>query len=195
MNTFGFTSPAREPRPGDRAHIVFLCTGNAARSVMATLLLRSLTDRFHVTGAGTHVIEGHVMSSRTRKALARVDLTDSTHRSRQFSAHEAGADLVLAMEPLHIRWMRTQWPEVASRTTSLKRMVDLLPAEGAPTQTNNGADRMDLIRDLVRSHALASHEPEPWEEVVDPGAGEQDAFDRCVDELAVLVRELERRLP
>ncbi len=193
MTSFGYTTPVRHPRPEGLPHIVFLCTGNAARSVMATLLLRSLTERFHVTGAGTHVIEGHVMSSRTRKALARVNLADTTHRSRQFGAHEAGADLVLAMEPLHIRWMRTQWPEVAPRTTSIKRMVELLPA--IRQTPSHGTDRVETMRDLVRSSVLAEHEPEPWEEVVDPGAGEQDAFDRCIDELVVLVRELERRLP
>ena len=37
----------------DRPHVVFLCTGNAARSVMAALMLRDRDDRFVVTGAGT----------------------------------------------------------------------------------------------------------------------------------------------
>jgi hypothetical protein len=37
---------------------------------------------------------------------------------------------------------------------------------------------------------LAAIEPEPWEEVVDPGAGEQDVFDACAAELDALVDAL-----
>ena len=42
----------------------------------------------------------------------------------------------------------------------------------------------------VAALGLAGHEFEPWEEVIDPGAGEQDVFDACIDELADLIDDL-----
>ena len=46
----------------------------------------------------------------------------------------------------------------------------------------------------MRALGLDALVPEAWEEIVDPGAGEQPDFDRCSDELRLLVAELHRRL-
>jgi protein-tyrosine phosphatase len=161
--------------------IVFLCTGNAARSVMATVLFRERAGGFLVRGAGTHVIEGQPMSVRTRTALASLGLADPLHRSSQLWELDARrADLLVAMAPEHVAWVRRTMPEVASRTATLKRLLHLLP--DAPV----GVDFATAVAALD----LASIEPEPWEEVVDPGGGEQDAFDRCAQELDKLIDEL-----
>ena len=162
-----------------REHIVFLCTGNAARSVMATVMFRDRHDAYRVSGAGTHVVEGHPMSVRTRRALERHGLADHTHRSRQMWRADANATLVVAMAPEHVRWVRTHHPDAAARTATLKRLVQLLP----------GA-RGDTLAARVRALALADVELADWEEVVDPAAGEQPVFDACADELDALVAGL-----
>ena len=170
--------------------VYMVCTGNAARSPMAAAMLRDLDvdGRLDVRSAGILTLEGHPMGSRTRSALARHGLVDHAHRSRQFRHDDAvEADLVVVMEPLHLRWIRRNLPEAAPLTGSLRRLArDLAPAP-------SGADAGDLVR---RIHALGldALEPEPWEEIVDPGAGDQDDFDRCSDELRLLVAELHRRL-
>ena len=161
-----------------------VCTGNAARSPMAAAMLRALdTDgRIDVRSAGVLALEGHPIGTRTRSALARHGLVDHAHRSRQFRGTDAAdADLVVVMEPLHLQWMLRNLPEAAPITGSLRRLARDLPTTGD-------------IGQRIASLGLASLEMEPWEEVVDPGAGDQTVFDRCSDELRLLVAELHRRL-
>ena len=43
------------------------------------------------------------------------------------------------------------------------------------------------LDERVAALDLVSHEFEPWEEVIDPGAGEQPVFDACIDELSELI--------
>ena len=64
-------SPAARPVTGP---VVFLCTGNAARSVMGGAALAAHLPDWHVTTAGTLVVEGQPMSWRTKAALDAVGL-------------------------------------------------------------------------------------------------------------------------
>ncbi len=174
----------------ERPVVYMVCTGNAARSPMAAAMLRALDadGRIDVRSAGTLTLEGHPMGTRTRSALARHGLVDHAHRSRQFRAADAAeADLVVVMEPLHLIWMRRNVPEAAPITGSLRRLArDLMAPQGGP-----GAEGLGW---RVGGLGLDALEPEPWEEIVDPGAGEQEDFNRCSDELRLLVGELYRRL-
>ncbi|MEM8707664.1 MAG: low molecular weight phosphatase family protein [Actinomycetota bacterium] len=163
-----------------RPLVTMVCTGNAARSVMAALLLR---DRLgddgpvEIASAGTLVLPGHPMSTRTRAALDRHGLSDPYHRSRQLELDDVErSSLLLVMEPSHIHWMRRRLPEALPITSSLKRAVQQLPLVAGAT-----------LDDRVAALDLAAHDFEPWEEVIDPGAGEQHVFDECIDELSGLI--------
>jgi protein-tyrosine-phosphatase len=177
--------------PPATVDLLIVCTGNAARSVMAGCMLTYLAEAegigLRVTTAGTHAVDGQPPSLRTRNALETLgplgDVTVSAHRSRQLSGADLGAaDLVVAMEADHVRYVRRVHPEAAPRTATLRRLCADLPP-GPPSL----AARVSALR--LDGAALADDEDVP-----DPAGREDDVYAACAAELWDLCRELAARL-
>jgi protein-tyrosine-phosphatase len=162
------------------ASILFLCTGNAARSVMAGAALRQRRPDLHVETAGTLTVDGMPISWRTRAALDDVGLPFPKHASRQaHRAHLAEADVIVGLAPEHIEWVRREHPEVAARSGTLIRLTRQL----APPPPEQLADRIAALR-------LEQVQLQQWEEVVDPGGGEVEQFVACARQIVALIDEL-----
>ncbi len=166
-----------------RSDILFLCTGNAARSVMAGVALSTRRPDLSVETAGTLTIDGLPISWRTRSALDDVDLPIPSHRSRQATgALLETAQLVIGLAPEHIEWVRREHPEASARTGSLIRLVADLDVSEAPLADRVAALRLDAVE-------LSSAE-----EVVDPGGGEVEAFIASARHIDGLIERLAPRL-
>jgi protein-tyrosine-phosphatase len=169
------------------ANLLLLCTGNAARSVMAGYMVdrraQDLALTLGVRTGGTHVVEGQPMSMRTRAGLAAIEalgeVPAATHRSHQVTAEDLEwADLVVVMEADHVRFIRRHHPGAARRTATLRRLCrELPPGPGA-------------LEGRVAELGLATAELEDWEDVIDPAGGEVPDYVACAQELWSLCGEL-----
>src|SRR5215470_8652190 len=159
-------------------HVVTLCTGNAARSVIAGAVLDDIGGLVVIT-RGTHVIEGLPISWRTRDAIHGLGVTTDGHHSRQLAADDLDrADLVIAMAREHVQYVRRRHASAAARTGTLRRLARDLPGLSGPL-----ADRVAALR-------LDEVVLEDWEDVDDPAGGDVDVFHRCADEIHTLLAPL-----
>ena len=168
---------------GPRASILFLCTGNASRSVIGAAALRRRRIDLMIETAGTLVLEGLPMSTRTRRALQETGLDAVDHRSRQATAAMLdGSALVVAAAPEHVAWVRREHPIVADRTATLVHLVRTLPNGSAP------------LTERVTNLELSGYVPDSDEEIIDPGGGEVDLYVSVARQIVTLVDELADRL-
>jgi protein-tyrosine-phosphatase len=168
--------------------LLVLCTGNAARSVMAGFMLDHLKEsrpgpELHIITAGTHTIDGQPMGMRTRTALSGIpELAGANfigHRSRQvYEADLVRADLVVVMEADHERFIRRQHPEAADRTATIRRLCEDLPPAPPP------------LGERVAALKLADAPLSDDDDVTDPAGHDGDVYAACVSELWALSQRL-----
>jgi protein-tyrosine-phosphatase len=182
-------SEERQSRPG--LELLVICTGNAARSVMAGFMLEHLAEQrglpCKVATAGTHSVDGQSMSPRTRAALASVPALGTVayarHRSRQMGDGDLEhATLVVAMEADHVRYVRSRHRRASARTATIRRLVAALPHGPSPLADRVAALRLDLAP-IDRT-----------EDVLDPAGGDEARYIACAAELWELCQALVERL-
>lgn len=166
-----------------RATILILCTGNATRSVIAGAVLKAHLPDVEIVTAGTMSVDGLPMSWRTRAGFESVGVSPPAHRSRQVDADDLDrATVVIGLAPEHVHWVRREHPGAAARTVTLKRLARELAADGRP------------LTERIAELDLEAVELATWEEVVDPGGGEVEAFIACAQEVVALVDDVAERL-
>jgi len=173
-------------------HIVTLCTGNAARSVMAGFFIdafaKDLGLDVEVITAGTHAIEGQPMSQRTKTAILAVegvgDPAVGAHRSHQLTDGDVlWADLIIAMERDHLRYVRRVHGDGgAAKAMTLPVLAAEFPDDGAPVGERIAAATFGVrpLEDLV--------------EVDDPAGGALEVYLACAEQIAAQLRQLLPRL-
>ncbi|MFY9331725.1 MAG: hypothetical protein WAO41_08610 [Candidatus Nanopelagicales bacterium] len=153
-----------QPRP---PRILYVCTGNATRSVIAASLTRRERPEWTVTSAGTFAIPGLPSSVRTLAALDAVNTSAPGHRSTTLNGELCDqADVVVAFERDHVQFIRRMFPAAAARTITLPRLVFYAQAQPAQTPW--------ALPESLGDEPLAT-----WDEIDDPAGGDIDTFVAC----------------
>ena len=146
----------------NKKFILFVCTGNSCRSVMAEYLLKQLMrnrDDLHISSAGTGVFIRSTASSETLSVLREEGIYDVHHVSKPMnSICLKQADLIFVMTRVHRQQVLERVPEVEKRVYLLKEFANIPPDSmnemdipdpiGKPHQAYK--DCLVVIRDAIR---------------------------------------------
>lgn len=169
--------------------VVFVCTGNRARSPLAEALLRQACAGLDVSVSsyGTQDVGPAPALSEAIASARNLGLDLTSHEARPLRlASLHSADLVLGFEPSHVAAAVTEAGAVAGRTFLLGELVRILDDEETCDDPYETARRRILDADMRRVRSR----PDPRAVVADP-VGKPPAFMRRVaEEIDGLVREL-----
>jgi len=106
--------------------ILFVCTGNSCRSVMAQGLMQSLLakaglDAVTVESVGVFAMEGMSPTREALRVLQDIGVDGSAHRARGLTADIVQrADLIFVMEQFQLDEVLRRFPETRGKTQLLK---------------------------------------------------------------------------
>ncbi len=173
----------------DPFDVVFVCTGNRARSPLAEALFRKYAADVGATASsvGTLHAEGDLALPEAVEAARRLGVDLSAHSSRSIVAADLSrADLVLGFEPVHLSIAVVEAGASIGRTFLLGELVALLDLP--KTQEDPRANARFAVS-VADSRRIRSR-PDPARAIADPYGASAKVMQATANEIDRLVREL-----
>lgn len=97
--------------------ILVVCTGNICRSPIGERLLRQRVPGKRITSAGILGLEGNPADVGAREVAWRHGISLEGHRARRLTPQlMRESDLILVMEPAHLRFISSMAPEIRGKS-------------------------------------------------------------------------------
>lgn len=161
-----------EPEP--KKQILFVCTGNIARSASAKYLARQLSSEsseWTFESAGTGAVLGSPVARFIDDELAARGIDFSDHSGQQVNDRLVKeSELILVMEKEHLEWMVREWPQHRNKIHLLKQMARMRSSAGR---------RSDPVSYMKQADA----EPLPEDNIADPFGKAPELSTKAVEEV------------
>lgn len=173
----------------DPFEVVFVCTGNRARSPLAEVLFRKYATGIDAsaTSFGTLGLDGEPALPSAVEAARVLGVDLSAHASRPLeSADLSGADLVLGFEPSHVSMAVVDGRASIGHTFLLGELLPLLDLSAVD---EDACERARMAVSIADSRRVRTR-PDASRAIADPYGLPAKAMQRAAEEIDRLVRAL-----
>lgn len=167
---------------GPEATILFVCTGNIARSpfmefTLSNRLATSAAFPFRVMSAGTFAVAGGRVHPAVAKELGRRGIDPGAFTATQLTArHALDAGLILTASRDHRRQVARLAPERRNVTFTLRQFVRLVQLDPVGEVRSASAGPLAGLAQLASRNRGLSGGSEADDDIADPVSGNHRAF-------------------